>query len=391
MKAISVGILVGTLFVIVLPAGGNQFMGGKGFLHTSSALLMPPGALDMSFYARGTVIPKRKTSTGEEYTATNGTSAFSTAFGFTRRVELGLTQILYQDLNLTGLRNVIDSSVAAASAMIPGDTYLRLKIGGWNIGEKAFWSIIPALHYRVGRFHDVQLEPYESYGVETELIGSLSYFQKPFYPDEALSVHLNVGYINHNDAENPTEAAQSVNYLISGIYPQRYFDFGLELYGSRFVKRPSVYVLSREDWTYATPFVRYKMFKGLNFTLGIDALLQGSKETSVTNLPDIVSFPSNYSKWRVSGRVSFTPSTTFYLAPTFAKVDETGTGRSRMGADAMGGGSMDRQSLFRWAVEERGGGVEAADLDLQKIRQERIKAEEELKRLKRKLEEKQGK
>jgi len=48
-----------------------------------------------------------------------------------------------------------------------------------------------------------------------------------------------------------------------------------------------------------------------------------------------------------------------------------------------------RQELFRWGIEERGGDIQSVDLDLERLRADRKKAEEELKALKAKLEERQ--
>jgi hypothetical protein len=392
MRNFIVGLLA-ALLILSLPAAAFQFTGGKGYLHTNSALLMPPGALDLSFYARGYAV---KVSGNEEFVATNGTSAFAAAFGFTRRTELGFTQILYQDLNASGRQSMTGTTDKAAKTMVPGDTHLRFKFGGMTIGDKVFFAFMPVLRYRVARFHDVQFEPYESVGVEGQLVTVLSYYEKPFYPDEAPSFHLNLGYLNHNDSDNPVKSSQSINFLLSGVYPRTHLDLGAELYGWFYATQPPKTILNRENWAYLTPFVRYRLFKGLNFTVGLDALLMGSEDTSEptrrtgrgTLVPvDLSDYP-NYAKWRLTGRISFNPSTAFYVAPTFTKVTEAGGGRERMGSAGGAGGAMDRQSLFRWAVEGQGS-MEAADLDLMKIRQERIKAEEELKRLKNKLQEKQ--
>ncbi len=387
MKRIIICLAITVALAAAWPASGAQFLGGKGFIHTNSALVLPPGALDFSFYARGYFV-SLTTAGDEEWTLYNGCSALATTFGFTRRVELGFTQILYQDLNLTHRK-----SGDQIAYIIPGDTYLRFKVGGYSIGSKIFWGFMPILRYRVGLYHDIHLEPYESNGVEVELVTLWSYYDKPLYPGEALSIHLNLGFLHHNDQEEMGDAAQSMNFLLGAVYPMQRFDLGLEIYGSSFITQPDTNVLGREDWIYATPFARYKLFKGLYFTMGVDVLLQGDEETSWPSNEALRDYP-NYSNWRITGRINFAPSTAFYVSPTFVKVEEAAAGRERWSAARARGATgdiFDRQSLFRWAIEERGVGVEAIDLDLEKIRQERIKAEEELKKLKRKLEEKQRK
>jgi len=383
-----------SIFLVIFLTGlslttfGGQFYGGKGYLHTNSALMLPPGALDMSLYARGYTTQVGFETEGWNYLS-NGTSALAASFGFNRSMELGFSQILYQDLNCTR-RDEPETSV-----LIPGDTYIRFKIGGWPIGRSLFMSVMPAIRYRVGRFHDIHLEPYESKAVEGELVGMWSYFWKPLYPDEDKSLHFNLGYLNHNDAESISGSSQELTYLVCFSYPTRVLDYGVELYGASFVKKPQEDVLGRENWAYATPFVRYKPFKGFQFTMGVDALLIGYINTTVIEGSQALDKFPNYSKWRITGRISIAPSTAFYISPTFVGSEETGSGGERRSMRAEGGGrpgeAFDRSALFRWAIEEQVGGVDAVNLDLDKLKQERMKAEEELKKLKRTLEEKKRK
>jgi hypothetical protein len=367
------------------PLSAGQFYGGKGYLHTNAANLLPAGALDLSFYARGYVTTVDVSK--DWNTVSNGTSAFAASFGFTRRVELGFTQILYQDLNATFRDD------AETTTLIPGDTYIRFKIGGWAIGSNMFASVMPALRYRVGKYHNIQFEPYESEAVEAELGTMLSYYWRPLYPDEDKSIHLNLSYLNHNDGGSPMESAQGVHYLMGFLYPLRMMDIGLEFFGNQFIKQPDINVLGRENWAYVTPFARYKPFKGLQFTMGIDVLVSGDENTTEPdwNFRDVNEYP-NYAKWRITGRINFAPSTAFYISPTFVSSEEPVTGQSRITGkrpETAGTGAFDffnRQDLFKWAIEEQVGGVDAVNLDLNKLRQERMKAEEELKKLKKKLE-----
>jgi len=392
MKRIIACVLVVYALGIFLPADSGQFYGGKGYLHTNSALLLPPGALDLSLYARGYTTKVNVVST-EWSMLSNGTSALAASFGFSRSIELGFSQILYQDLNATFKKG------EEATLLIPGDTFIRFKIGGWPIGESVFMSLLPAIRYRVGKFHDIHLEPYESEAVEIELITIVSYFWKPLYPDEDKSLHFNFGYVNHNDAEAIGQSSQQINYLVGFMYPMRIFDYGIEVYGTHFVVEPPENILGREDWLYACPMLKYKPFKGFQFTLGLDMLVIGYKNTSKPDYLNRKIDPNysynsvypNYSKWRISGRINFSPSTSFYISPTFVKSEEAGTGRAARGMEARGGRSGDflnKDQLFRWAIEDQVGGVDAVNLDLVKLRQERMKAEAELKSLKKRLEDK---
>ncbi len=374
--------------VFVLGIGGTamagQYYGGNGFLHTNTAIVLAPGALDLSIYDRAYI----GKPSGLDYFVTNGSSALAAAFGFSRHLELGFTQILYQDLNSTPRP---DQTVIT---LIPGNTYIRFKYAGYPIGNNMFWGGMSALRYRVGLYQNIHLEPYQGEGIEIETGGLLSYYVKPLYPEEAPSFHLNLNLLNHNDADVPTDAAQELNFLVSSFFPRPRFDYGVELYGAFFYKEASKTVLGRENWMYLTPFVRYRLFKGLNFTLGIDLLMMGGTDKTVPTTDPLPNYPG----YRISGKVRFTPSTAFYAAPTFVKADapSSNSGRQRSSysaSEGSGGGSgtpmFNRQELFRWGIEERGGEIQSVDLDLEKLRMERKKAEEELNTLKARLEERQ--
>lgn len=79
--------------VFVLGIGGTamagQYYGGNGFLHTNTAIVLAPGALDLSIYDRAYI----GKPSGLDYFVTNGSSALAAAFGFSRHLELGFTQI----------------------------------------------------------------------------------------------------------------------------------------------------------------------------------------------------------------------------------------------------------------------------------------------------------
>lgn len=356
MKKLLVLALVLLLLGLSTEGISGQYLGGIGYLHTNSARTLPQGALSMSFFMRGYV----HYISMDEY-LTHGSSALSAAFGYTRHSEFALTQVLYQDLNHTkGIEGGI-------SYMVPGDAYFRFKFGNYTFKDNFYYGVMPVLRYRGAKYHDIHLEPYKSLAIEAELMLLGAYYQKPLYPDEGFSAYVNLGYVNHNDAEEISSSSQSFQYLVSFMNPQKRYDYGLELYGSLFLTQPGKDVLGRENWMYVTPMVRYRLFKGLHFTMGFDVLVMGNENTTV----GISDKWGNYSKWRLSGRVQFTPSTAFYSAPTFIKADAPDVGRQKRAYDrtaATKGDIAERQALFRWALEERTGDLESVDVDLEKIR-----------------------
>lgn len=385
MKFLKGGLLL-LMCVLALTASAYsaQFVGGKGYLHTTTAISLPPGALDIGLYGRGfTAEPE-----GALAPIYNNTSAVSMNFGFSRHAEIGLSQILYQDLNITPR----DRSVRDVEAAIPGHSYLRVKFSNYNFKNHFYWGMMPGLRIRTARYNDIYLEPYQSGAMEFEMTGILSYFQKPLFPDEGYAAHLNVGYINHNDRASLQDASSELTYLGSFVMNTIKFDYGFEFYGNVFLVEPSRYVFGRENYMYVTPMFTFKVFKGLSVTGGVDILALGQEETTVHNPNKAATYLQpgwpNYPDWRVTGRISFMPSTPFYVAPTFVDVRDPGTGRERRkSAIAMDGGDemFSRSELFRWAIEERFGDKEAVDVDLERIRMERRRAEEELNRLKQEM------
>ena len=355
---------------------GAQFFGGNSLLHSNSALLVPPGGLDVNLYVRGytTIVELERIS--------NGTSAMAIAYGFIENFELGFSQILYQDLNLTYRPKQGETSVA-----IPGDTYLRLKWGGIPISKKAYFAAIGNVRYRMAEFYDIHLEPYKSGAIEPELTLCVSQYWDPLNPDEDKSMHGNLGFIFHNDTEKLGDASMELTFLYSMFMPRGRSGFGFELYGAFFLQRPEELVFARENWAYMTPVYKYQILSSITLTTGLDILLMGRENTSTRNIGgDALNVYPNYADWRLTTKVSYTP---YDLATIMARQPGAGGGRpSGRRMSGGGGGYYDRQSLFRLAIEDQVGSVEATDLDLEKLRQERIKAEEELKRLKRKLENK---
>ncbi len=391
--------LLVTLMVAVLtavsPALATQFTGGIGYFNTNSALTLPPGALDMSLYVRGYVSFFNK-DIGS--TINNGTSALSAAFGYTRHTELGFTQILSQDYNLTPISAMDRKN--GMYAIIPGDTYIRFKFGGYQATNNIYWGVMPMLQYRVARYHNIQLEPFSTDAIQMELTGLASYYQKPLYPEEGISAHLNLGFQYFNDGNQDIPSSKAVNVLASFYKPWKgQFGYGGEVNGQFFTERPGKNAFGREDWLYVTPFARYDLFLGLKFTVGLDVLVIGSEETSKPANVDhsLLNDYPNYPPWRLNMRVNFMPSTSFFTVPTFVKATEgesaltAGRRRSSVVRSTSGTSTADRQAMFKWAIEERGGQIEAIELDLDKIRQERQKAEEELERLRKELEKRKEK
>ncbi len=353
--------------IAVIPVWGTQLAGGRGLTMVQFPTVLDPGSLKITLHSRAFV----KSLPG--MTLSNGTGALSFNFGFTKHVELGFTQILYQDLNMSAAANHY-----ASLEQIPDDSYLRVKVGGYpfTLGNAYFkFGVLNQLRYRTGLIDNVYLEPYSGQGIEWEMDALVSYYTNPLYEDNAVALHLNLGYLNHNDAGTDTslfKASQEFIYGLACVYPTRRFDFALETSGSFFLRFPAEAAYSRENYQWVTPSLRYKMFYGLYAQLGVDILLWQGEDTTIPAIP--ADMP-NYPAWRLNGALSISPSTSFYRQPTFSQVGDPLSTRKLL---------RERKSLFEWVVDEQEG-VEYIDVELEKIKAERKKAEQELEKLKKDL------
>jgi hypothetical protein len=343
----------------------TQLSGGKGLTIVQFPTLLHPGALNVKLHSRAYA------KSLEKYTVTNGTGAVSFQFGFSKHIEIGFTQILYQDLNLSALDpNTLEQ--------IPDDTYLRLKWGNmpFTIGNAYFkFGILNQLRIRTGVVDNIILEPYVGNGIEWEFDLLISYYSNPLYEESAPALHFNVGYLNHNDAGtgmSPFKAAQEFVYSAAFVYPTRLLDLFIEPHGNFFTNYPDAVAYSREHSFWVTPGFTWKMFYGLHLTLAGDLRVWEEEDKTELLLPD--DYP-NYPEWRVNGILSFSPSTSFFRQPTFAAAGDAKNTRKLL---------RDRKSLFEWVVDDQEG-LEYIDIELEKIKAERKEAEEDLEELKQEL------
>jgi hypothetical protein len=356
----------------------TQFGGGYSLVYTQKAQLLSPGELRLTLHTRA----YSKVIQSRDFTLYDGTGALSANFGFSRAVELGLTVLAYQDLNLS--QKVING--VRYQEQIPDDVILHAKFGGWGFPVKSSAIRLAFdLNYRLRTAlvrEDVYLEPYSSDALEFGLNALVSLYTNAFYPDEYQQVHLNIGYLNHNDAglgRGLFNSGQEFLYSVGYVYPTLRFDVFGELHGSHFMELPPPQVFSREDYMYVSPGMTYKPFYGFHIQFAMEWLILNEKNTTVGQVipPD---YPANYPPWRISGNLILSPTTSFFRQPTFARVTEESRRRERLLEQA----GVDRRALFEWVTDEDFG-KEYIDLELEKIRQERQKAEEELNKLKEEL------
>jgi hypothetical protein len=380
MRAFRPSVVVFITLVCVFATQGfaGQLNGGYSLFYTQKAQLLDPGELNIVLHMRG----YSKVISDADFTLVNGTGAVSSNFGFSRYLEFGITMIVYQDLNLS--QETINGKLYAEQ--IPDDMILRMKFGGWGIPVKSsLLRLAFDLDYRLRTAlirRDVYLEPYSSEALEFGINMLLSFYANAFYPDESHQFHANLGYLNHNDSglgAGLFNSAQELLYSFGYVYPTLLFDIHAEFNGSHFAEAAPLSAYSREDYLYFAPGLTYKPFYGFNLQFAMEWLILDKENTTEGRIIP-PNYPGNYPPWRLSGNLVLYPTTAFFSQPTFAKVTKESKRRERLLEKA----GLDRRALFEWVTDEDFG-KEYIDLELEKIRQERKKAEEELEKLKKEL------
>lgn len=212
-------------------------------------------------------------------------------YGVGRLFEVGLSQIIYQDNHKGG-----------QGYNLPDDLYLKFKLSSinpqkipFNLGLQIVSRIPLAKH------HNLPLEPYAADRIEFSVIGLASYSSNLALPDEAFNAHLNIGYLDHNDVGHFMNSSTSKEFLygIGIIYPISRFDFSLEFYGNRYLKRPPEVVYSRYNYAYITPGITYQPLPYIAFVFGFDYRLTAAKPnlqatTISANMPVFPTWKANF-------------------------------------------------------------------------------------------------
>ena len=365
---------------------GTTRQGGKGLMYLHSARLIPVGHLQ--FYGGTRYFGKvaQFGTAGKPFTVWN-VQIFSTFnIGISSHFELAISPILYQDTN-NSKGNILDGK-----ANFPDDLLLGLKLGSFGAMESPF-LFGGMLHARIptAQTHNIIYEHYSAGALEVGLTGMVSYFSNPIFPEESWSLHGNLGYINHNDVgreltddpSDPTAQSMSSEILIGlGLYyPAGSFDFSAEVNTRFFLVDPPATAYSRENVGYLTAGIYYKPYPWMTLEMGIDIRLFSEADFSeyvpTTSLPPphTGDFP-NYPTWRsiLGVKLGILPRN-LYASP------EKDLLRQRM---------ENRKEVLERMLEGQKQ-TEDAESELARIRAERKRVEEELRRLRQLLEEEKKK
>jgi len=258
-------IALAALLIILLASnsGAVQFMGGAGLFHTQKAETNIPGQFNLSLYGRTAI----KADTDEMGPDSHYNSAFHLNYGLFENVELGITQLIYQD--------IYNFSTDKEDYQIPGDTFFHLKFAGFklNWGENPlFWGFDLGTSYRTAdKRHNNYFEEFTAGGIGGYINLMFSYYWRPDNKEQSPSIHINAGYKNHNDhATDIMQSTQEIPISIAFLMATKHLDYSLELHGYDFIERVSKNKYSEADVVYVCPGIKYKAKFGLQIGLGVD-------------------------------------------------------------------------------------------------------------------------
>ncbi len=360
-----------------LAAAQPNFNGGKGLTYVTSAWTLDPGYLTVTGFTRS--FGKVGNFATGAVTIWDVSGRVSLNYGLSRHFELVVAPQVYQDTNRGG-----------SGVNLPSDLFVQVKVGSFSSpGSSLAYGALLSTRFPLGKTQNIPFEPYTTQKFSWGVGGMMTYSRDPLYPEEGTSVHVNLGYWNHNDVgaelaaggppqTKPGTMSQEILYGVGVRVPKDVFDISAELYGNVFIQTPPTAAYSRENYLYFTPSVTYKPIRWFAFNFGVDIrLLEGEDTTDYTYVSrTLPGSQPNYGSWRVNLGAKFT------LLPTSVyKTDER---------DILMQKAETRRELFEQIIKEQRE-TEAAESELERIKAERIRAEKELERLRRILEGRAGK
>ena len=302
------------LTLILLPyfAFGEGF-GSNGLTRVQSATTLKPQRLEfrtnMKFFTKvADFLGQTKPS---NFTVVNYWDVQSNAlltYGLAEHFDATVTTRVYQDVHKS------DKEFNS-----PDDIFVDLKAGSFGLSNNKFsLGGIATFRFPTGEVHNYPFETYTAGSVEFGFTFLFSYFKDPFLPYRDLSIHVNLGWYNHNDAGKTLltrtisdtsvlefkaqNNATAVRWGLGVAYPTELFDLNLELWGNHYINKPDSLAFSRENFVYMTPSIKFKPRWWINFMLGLDVRVSADKDESsplVSFVGQNLNLP-NYPSWKLS-------------------------------------------------------------------------------------------
>ena len=291
--------------------------------------------------------------------------SFNIFYGIGKYYGIELAQVIYQDNHKGG-----------KGYNLPDDLYLKIKVASLGTQTMPFnFGVQLSSRIPTAKHHNIPFEPYSAGKLEFSIMGLASYSQNLLNPEDTYNLHVNIGYLDHNDAgaEINTTSSSSKEFIYGAgiVYPVTKFDFSLEVYGNRHLSRPPEAAYSRYNYVYVTPGITYHPYYWLSVVFGFDYRLTAARpnQSAHTISQSTPVFPT----WRVNLGVKINLMSK--LSNRFDKKEKS----------LLPGTKTEPQSIYKQIADERKQ-VEDAERELEKIKNERKKMDDMLKRLRNILE-----
>ncbi len=337
-----------------------------------------------SFYTKSVDFFSQSQAPAEAVDYWNVTGDASLSYGVIEHFDISAMFRLYQDTHRENEHN------------IPDDLFLDLKAGSIVLGsDKTQTGVMLSFRIPTGDQHNYPFATYASGALEFGIMGLLSYYNDPYFPERDISFHLNLGYYSHNDdgqtlfeIKNPqtgeviqtieaSSSAAQLQYGAGFVFPTEMFNINLEFWGGAFTSDPDTAVYSRENYMYFTPSITFKANERIHFDIGVD--LRVTKDENTTSLP--ASAPKitgensdlpNYSSWK------------FNFGMNFVLLQERANYGGGRGVDVR------KKIDFYESVMQEKDRTKSIEEELRRLRREREQAEKELEELRQLLEEEEN-
>ncbi len=211
---------------------------------------------------------------------------------------------------------------------LPDDLFLTLRAGSFEFGYGHFKNaFLTSFRIPLGEKHNYPFAEYASGAFEYSFMYALSFYLDPYFPDRSLNFHYNIGIWNHNEKGhtlyeyerdytdpfgikhlkgeklNGTVNSVDLRMALAAVMPTEMFDFRLELSGILYLQKPDAFVYSAEEWAFLSPSIRYKPASWASIDLGADFRLSPTeRQWTDPIIPDVsnnLDLPKNFPAWRI--------------------------------------------------------------------------------------------
>jgi len=305
-------------------------------------------------------------------------------YGFSSNLELGISQIVYQDNHKGG-----------NGYNLPDDLYLTAKLGSFGTAKSNLrFGVKVDVKIPVADYHNLPLEPYTANRIGLGFMGLFSIVTEPLFPDSDVNFNGNIGVYNHNDLgvrqtkdeKDPVVAEKDTKEIVWGLSASKMMkEFGIfaELYGRAFINQPPITAYTRESSMYFAPGVVYSHKSNFSLKASLDIRLLGNSDQTVYGIENgsYVDKPwqtvPNLPSWRISVGGSYALNLGGSKEPSMLA-------RQQQMREATGGAQIDQKIYDELAKERQR--TESAEEELERIRAERQRMEQLLERLRNILE-----